>query len=83
MISFGVVGALELLPRFNADTAREIYPIPEEYEPATVVTVGYPGDPQNLPDGLRDRELAPRVRKPLTEIVFSGKWGHTSPLLKD
>ena len=67
---------------FNPETAREIYQIPEDYEPATVVTVGYPGDPQNLPDGLRDRELAPRTRKPLTEFVFTEKWGHTSPLLK-
>lgn len=68
---------------FNVDTAREVYQIPEDYEPATVVTIGYPGDPQSLPDGLRDRELAPRVRKPLTEFVFTGQWGHTSPLLKD
>jgi len=68
---------------FNVETAREVYQIPEDYEPATVVTVGYPGDPQSLPDGLRDRELAPRVRKPLTEFVFTGQWGHTSPLLKD
>ncbi|BAY50105.1 nitroreductase (plasmid) [Scytonema sp. HK-05] len=67
---------------FNPETAREIYQIPEGYEPATVVTVGYPGDPQNLPDGLRDRELAPRTRKPLTEFVFTEKWGHTSRLLK-
>jgi nitroreductase len=67
---------------FNPETAREIYQIPEGYEPATVVTVGYPGDPQNLPDGLRDRELAPRTRKPLTEFVFTEKWGHTSPFLK-
>ncbi|MDZ7958014.1 MAG: nitroreductase family protein [Aulosira sp. DedQUE10] len=68
---------------FNANTAREVYQIPEDYEPATVVTVGYPGDPQSLPDGLRDRELAPRVRKPLTEFVFTRQWGHTLPLLKD
>ena len=67
---------------FNPETAREIYQIPEGYEPATVVTVGYPGDLQNLPDGLRDRELAPRTRKPLTEFVFTEKWGHTSPFLK-
>ncbi|MDZ8189288.1 MAG: nitroreductase family protein [Nostoc sp. ChiSLP02] len=67
---------------FNADTARETYQIPEDYEPITVVTIGYPGNPQSLPDGLRDRELAPRTRKPLTEFVFTGQWGHTSPLLK-
>ncbi|MBD2199976.1 MULTISPECIES: nitroreductase family protein [Calothrix] len=67
---------------FNADTARETYQIPADYEPATVLTIGYPGDPENLPDGLRDRELAPRTRKPLSEFVFTGQWGNTSPLLK-
>ncbi|BAY08965.1 nitroreductase family protein [Calothrix sp. NIES-2098] len=68
---------------FNPEKAREVYQIPEDYEPATVLTIGYPGDPQNLPDGLRDRELAPRVRKPLKEFVFTGQWGQTLPLLKD
>ncbi len=68
---------------FNADKARELYQIPEDYEPATAVTIGYPGDPQSLPDGLRERELAPRVRKPLKEFVFSGQWGTVSPLLTD
>ncbi|OKH46232.1 nitroreductase [Calothrix sp. HK-06] len=66
---------------FNADGARELYQIPEDYEAVTVLTVGYPGDPQSLPDGLRERELAPRVRKPLKEFVFTGQWGSVSPLL--
>jgi hypothetical protein len=29
---------------------------------------------------LRTRETAVRTRKPLEEVVFSGRWGHTSPL---
>lgn len=66
---------------FNADGARELYQIPEDYEAVTALTVGYQGDPQSLPDGLRERELAPRVRKPLKEFVFTGQWGNVSPLL--
>ncbi|BDA74676.1 hypothetical protein RIVM261_047280 [Rivularia sp. IAM M-261] len=61
--------------------ARELYQIPEDYEAVTALTVGYQGDPQSLPDGLRERELAPRVRKPLKEFVFTGQWGNVSPLL--
>ena len=68
---------------FNADKAKTEYQIPEDYEPATALTIGYAGDPQILPDGLKERELAPRVRKPLQEFVFSGQWGKTSSLLKD
>jgi len=68
---------------FDADKARTEYQIPDKHDPATALTVGYPGDPKILPDGLRERELAPRVRKPLHEFVFSGQWGNTSSLLKD
>lgn len=68
---------------FDIDSAKKQYQIPDNYEPATVLAVGYPGDPQSLSDGLRDRELAPRVRKPLQEFVFTGHWGNISPLLKD
>ncbi len=66
---------------FNVDIARKEYHIPDGYEPATALTVGYIGDPQSLNDGLRERELAPRVRKPLKEFVFTGKWGESSSLL--
>jgi len=68
---------------FQADLARQEYGIPSEYEPATVITVGYVGDPQSLPDGLRERELAPRVRKTLKEIVFTEKWENVFPILAD
>ena len=63
------------------DKIRELYGIPEGYEAVAGIALGYPGDPQSLPEELRKRELAPRERKPLTEFVFSGRWGRTSPLV--
>ncbi|MBO3460186.1 nitroreductase family protein [Aetokthonos hydrillicola Thurmond2011] len=66
---------------FSVDAARKEYRIPEGYEPATAIVVGYAGDPQNLSDGLRERELAPRIRKPLKEFVFTGQWGTISTLV--
>jgi len=66
---------------FDVEKARVTYQIPEGYEPVTFVILGYAGDPQSLADGLRERELAPRVRKPLQEFVFTGQWGSVSPLL--
>jgi nitroreductase len=74
--------AVHQMAGFDVDSARKQYQIPDEYEPATALAIGYPGDPNSLADGLRDRELAPRIRKPLHEFVFTGQWGHTSPLLK-
>ena len=59
---------------FSPDKIRESFGIPAGYEPVAVFTLGYPGDPAALPDGLRDKETAPRVRKPLAEFLFEGGW---------
>jgi hypothetical protein len=64
------------------DKAREIYAIPEGYEPMTGIAIGYAGDPKALPEGLRERDLARRPRKPLKEFVFSQKWGNVSEITK-
>lgn len=66
---------------FDVDKARQVFSIPQDWEPVAVMAVGYPGDPQALPDRLRDRELAPRARKPLNEFVMTGGWGHTAPFV--
>lgn len=60
---------------FDAAKAREALSIPEGYEPVAAIAVGYPGDPGALPEHLRARELAERVRRPLTDFVFDGQWG--------
>lgn len=53
--------------------ARTTYSIPETHEPVTAIAIGYAGDPSQSKD-LGQRDLAPRSRKPLSEIVFAGKW---------
>jgi nitroreductase len=63
---------------FSQDAVRTSFAIPAEYDIAAVFTIGYPGDLDKLPDALRERELAPRVRKPLTEFVFEGGWPQLS-----
>ncbi|MGH7422711.1 MAG: nitroreductase family protein, partial [Candidatus Methylomirabilales bacterium] len=59
---------------FHADRAREVYGIPEGYDPVAAMAIGYLDDPGRLPDDLREREVAPRIRKPLESFVFSGQW---------
>ena len=63
------------------DKARELYGIPEGFEAWTALAIGYKGDPMSLPEGLKERDQAPRQRKHLREFVFSGKWENPSPLL--
>lgn len=57
------------------DKARELYQIPEGVQPLTGMAIGYAAPPDTLPEKLRERDLAPRSRKPLADFVFDGKWG--------
>lgn len=57
------------------DKVRATYAVPDGWEPATGIALGYLGDPATLPDQLRERELAPSDRKPLASFVFTGAWG--------
>ncbi len=65
----------------DPEKARQIFGIPEGYEAVAGIALGYPGDPASLPDPLRERELAPRERKPLDSFVFAGRWGQPSQLV--
>jgi nitroreductase len=59
---------------FSADAARAAFEVPADYEVVSVFTIGYPGEVEALPEALQQRELAPRVRKPLAEFMFEGGW---------
>lgn len=67
---------------FDVEKARADLKIPSGYEPVAMIAVGYPGDPAQLSDRLRAREAQPRVRKPLTEFVYSATWEQPLPLLR-
>jgi nitroreductase len=65
------------------DRARELYSIPEGVQPLTGLAIGYPDDPDALPETYRERDLAPRPRKALPEFVFGDRWGTPSSLVAD
>ena len=54
---------------------REVFGVPEEFEPVTALAIGRPGDPESLPEPLLAREKAPRERKSLDQIAFGGQFG--------
>jgi nitroreductase len=64
---------------FSPDKARQTYNIPDSHEAVAAIAIGYLGDPNSLPDDLRDRELKEQARKPLKDFVFTGKWGDSAP----
>jgi nitroreductase len=64
---------------FYPDKVRELYGVPDGYEPVAAIAVGYPGDPASLSDSLRQRELAPRTRKPVESFVFRERFEAREP----
>jgi len=62
---------------FDADRARGEFGIPDGFTPMSMIAIGYPyrGKVDDLGEKLRAKELAPRKRKPISEIAFFGGWG--------
>ena len=57
---------------FDESIALQALEIPEGYVCGAVIALGYQGEPAALPnEQMIAQETAPRVRKPLNEIVFS------------
>jgi len=66
---------------FDPHKAIELFEIPSGWEPIAAFTIGYPGNPEALPETLRQRELAPRERKPLDSFVMGVQWGKAASFL--
>jgi nitroreductase len=60
---------------FDRSVARSEFAIPDGFEPLVAIAVGSQGLIDALPERLRDKEVAPRSRHPLSELVFTGTWG--------
>jgi nitroreductase len=60
---------------YDSEKARQVFGIPAGWEPIAAMAIGYPGDPESLPQPLRERENAPRTRKALSTFVMTGAWG--------
>jgi nitroreductase len=65
---------------FDRDKARITAEIPKNYEPVIMAALGYKSDSIDFEENLLEREKKERVRKPLSEIVFHGKYVINSSL---
>lgn len=60
---------------FDRERARQVLGIPEDYDLGAAVALGYRDLPEKLTNEKhRKSEVAKRVRKPLDELVFAGRW---------
>ncbi len=66
-----------------ADRVREAYALPEEVLPMTALAIGYAATPEAAPEEWRARQVRPRERRRLSELVFGERWGEPAALLAD
>ncbi len=65
---------------FDEGAARKTFGAPEEYIFGSAITLGYQGDPSNLPnEQMLKQETSPRTRKQLAEFVWDG-WENAAKL---
>ncbi len=58
---------------FDFDKARSSLDVPDDFAVCAMFAVGRPGDPDQLPSELRERE-SPSSRKPIEEIIREGRF---------
>jgi len=65
----------------EVDKVRETYAVPDDYGVIAGIALGYQGAPDNLPEHRQEQETAPRIRNPLSDMVFAGKFGNSASLV--
>jgi nitroreductase len=68
---------------FSPAKVREMYGVPDGFEPVAAIAIGYGAALDELPEPLRERELGGRSRKPVSSFVYQGHWGEVSPLVME
>ena len=58
---------------FDGARIAQAFGLGEHLEVVSITAIGVLGDVNDLPEALRERESAPRLRKPLSELVLVGE----------
>ena len=69
-----LAGTASSLPFFSGFAFGEI-----PTDPVAMIAVGYPGNAEDLPAELQQKEYAPRARNGFGDFVFTGAWGKALP----
>jgi hypothetical protein len=59
---------------FDSARARESFDIPDGFTPMAMIAIGFAAPEESLSPEAREKEAAPRVRQPIGEIAFAGRW---------
>lgn len=61
---------LHQMSGYNSEKAKESFNINEDYESAAMIAIGYPSGAESLPGDMKEREQAPRSRKPFEDMIW-------------
>jgi nitroreductase len=68
---------VHIMGGFDSQLARSKLKIPERFDPVAMFALGYPAkSTEGFEKELVERELRPRKRKDINEILYIGKWGN-------
>jgi nitroreductase len=65
---------------FDRARARATLGLDANHEPVAMIAIGYPGNPADLPEPLREKEAAPRQRLAVEQFVYEKQWGQSAKL---
>lgn len=65
---------VHMIGGFDHRTAAEALGLSAAFDVVALMVVAYPGPPEVLPEPLRVREVAPRIRREIGEFVHFGVW---------
>lgn len=68
------------LQGIHLDRVKDLYHVPDDFEPVAGCAVGYAGEWSRLPEEFHERELQPRTRADFKDFVFEGEFGTPSEL---
>lgn len=62
---------------FHFEKLKTYFDIPPEFYITSVIALGYLGSPESLDDDFKERELAERERKDVSEIFYVDRFGQS------
>jgi nitroreductase len=70
---------VHIMGGFDRARVRDLYRVPEEFEPLVALAIGPVGPSESFPDDIREYEARPRSRKSFHDFVFTTEWGNVAP----
>lgn len=65
---------------FSPEKAIKLFQIPDDYQPVSVIALGYYGNPELLPEDMYKSEIGKRKRQAVDDMVFANNFGEKTNL---